>query len=78
MSMYLLKVISKIFVDVLKVTDENSRIRIRVRIQIHKSEVWIRGSGSVPKFHGFATLVKGTVVERGHSRVQSCANIKYR
>jgi hypothetical protein len=46
--MYLQKVISKkyFFVDILKVTDENSRIRIRIRI--HKSEVWIRGSGSVP------------------------------
>jgi hypothetical protein len=32
----------------LKVTDENSRIRIR----IHKSEVWSRGSGSAPTFHG--------------------------
>jgi hypothetical protein len=32
--MYLQKVISKkkLFVDVLKVTDENSRIRIRIRI----------------------------------------------
>jgi hypothetical protein len=44
----------------LKVTDKNSRIRIRVRIriliQIHQSEVWIRGSGSVPKFRGSATL----------------------
>jgi hypothetical protein len=37
------------FVDVLKVTDENSRILI------YWSEVWIRGSGSVPKFHGSAT-----------------------
>ncbi len=34
----------KNFVDV---TDENSRIRIRIRI--HKSEVWIRGYGSAPK-----------------------------
>jgi hypothetical protein len=35
----------------LKVNDENSRIRIRVRIQIQiqLTEVWIRGSGSVPK-----------------------------
>ncbi len=40
----------KHFFDVLKVTDENSWIRI------HKSDVWIRGSGSVPKFHGSATL----------------------
>jgi hypothetical protein len=60
MKMCLQKVISKetfcflfIFVDVLKVTDENNTIRIR----IHKSEVWICESGSVPKFHGSATLV---------------------
>jgi hypothetical protein len=56
--MYLQKVISKKnFVDVLKVTDENSRVRIRIRI--HQSEVWIRGSGSgsIPKFNGSATLV---------------------
>jgi hypothetical protein len=44
----------KTFVDVLKVTDVNSRIRICIRI--HFSEVWIRGSG--PKLHGSATLVK--------------------
>ncbi len=36
----------------MKVIDENSRFRIRIR----QSKVWIRGSGSVPKFHGFATL----------------------
>ncbi len=43
------------FVGVLKVNDENSRIRIR----IHLSEAWIRGSGSgfTPKCHGSATLV---------------------
>jgi hypothetical protein len=34
------------------VTDRSSRIRIR----IHLSEVWIRGSGSIPKLHGSATL----------------------
>ncbi len=27
-----------------------------IRIRINKSEVWIRGSGSVPKFHGSATV----------------------
>jgi hypothetical protein len=56
------KVISKklvkkiVFVGVLKVNDENSRIRFR----IHKSEAWIRGSrsGSTPKCHGSATLIK--------------------
>jgi hypothetical protein len=51
---YLQKVISKkkkkkkLFVDVLKVTDENSRIRIRIRI--HWSELWVHGSGFVPQF----------------------------
>jgi hypothetical protein len=39
-------------VSILKVTDEKSRIRIRIRL----SEVRIRGSGSVPKCHGSATL----------------------
>jgi hypothetical protein len=43
MEMYLQKVIAINFfvVDVLKVTHENNRIRIR----IHYSEVWILGSG---------------------------------
>jgi hypothetical protein len=42
----------KFFVGILKVNDENSRIRI------HQSETWIRGSGSgsTPKCHGSATL----------------------
>jgi F-box/leucine-rich repeat protein 10/11 len=40
----------------LKVNDENGRIRIRIRI--HWSEVWIRGSGSTPKCHGSGTLLK--------------------
>ncbi len=61
---YLQKVISKktfknLFCWPLgKVNDENSRIRIRIRI--HYSEAWIRGSrygsGSTPKCHGSATL----------------------
>jgi len=61
--MYLQKVISKkklrkkaLFVDVLKDTDENSLIRIRIRIL--QSDVWILGSGSVPKFHRSAILMK--------------------
>ncbi len=33
------------FVGILKVTDENSRIRIRIWTQI-QSKLWIRGSGS--------------------------------
>ncbi len=43
-----------LFVGVLKVNDENSRIRIR----IHYSEAWIRGSGSgsTQKCHGPGTL----------------------
>jgi hypothetical protein len=36
------------FVGIFKVNDENSRIRIR----IHYSETWIRGSGSTPKCFG--------------------------
>ncbi len=49
------KVVRKkmIFCYVFKIPDEHSRIRIR----IHYSEVWIRGSGSVPKFHGSTTIV---------------------
>jgi hypothetical protein len=42
------------FVGILKVNDENRRIRIRIRI--HHSEAWIRGSGSTQKCHGSATL----------------------
>jgi hypothetical protein len=38
--MYLQKVISRNFFLLLKVNDENSRIRIRIRI--HKSEAWIQ------------------------------------
>ncbi len=33
--MYLQDINKKLFVDVLKVTDENSRIRICIRIRIH-------------------------------------------
>jgi hypothetical protein len=33
------------------------QIRIQIRIRIHKSEAWIRGSGSTPKCHGSETLV---------------------
>ncbi len=57
--MYLQKVISrktiflnKFFVGVLKVNDENSRIRIR----IPQLETWIPESGSTPKYHGSGTL----------------------
>ncbi len=49
------KVLNKrlVFVGILKVIEENSRIRI------HWSEAWIRGSrsGSTPKCHGSATLL---------------------
>jgi hypothetical protein len=46
------------FVGVLKVNDENSRIRIQIRI--HYSEAWIRGSGSgsTPKCYRSAKLQK--------------------
>ena len=48
------------FVDVLKVTDKNSRIQIRVRIQ--ESDLWIRGSGSTPKISWIRnTLVPGVL-----------------
>ncbi len=51
---------NQFFAGILRVNDENSRIRIRVRIRIHLSEAWIHGSvsGSTPKCHGSATLVK--------------------
>ncbi len=45
--------LNQFFVGVLKVNDEKSRIRIR----IHQSEAWIRGSGSMPICHGSATLI---------------------
>jgi hypothetical protein len=51
--------LNKFFVGILKVNDENGRIRIWIslRKQIHYSEAWIRGSGSgsTPKCHGYAT-----------------------
>ncbi len=51
---------NQFFVCILKVIDENSRIRIRIRI--HQPEAWIRGSrsrsGSTPKCHGYATLAR--------------------
>jgi hypothetical protein len=54
-------------VDVSKVTDEKSRIQIRVRI--YWSEVWICGSGSAPKFHGSARLVN-RICRRKKIRIQ--------
>ncbi len=43
------KVISKNtwkkFVDVLKVTDENNRILVRIRVRIHTKISWIRNTG---------------------------------
>jgi len=60
------------FVGVFKVNDENSRIQIRIRI--HWSEAWIRGSsfgsGSTPKSHGFGTLPVSSQSKRG-ARVTS-------
>jgi hypothetical protein len=50
--------IKKFFAGILMVTDETSRIRIRIRIWIRQSEAWIRGSGSTPKCHGSGTLLK--------------------
>jgi hypothetical protein len=46
----------RFLVAILKVTDENSRIQSQIRIRIRKSEVRIRGSGSVPKCRGSAKL----------------------
>jgi hypothetical protein len=43
-----------VLVAILKVNDENRKIRIPIRV--NKSEAWIPGSGSTPKFHGSATL----------------------
>jgi hypothetical protein len=60
----------KIFVDVLKVTYENSRIRIRILIRIHKSEVWIPGSGSIQKFHGSTTLIIETFIFRTYLTIK--------
>jgi hypothetical protein len=50
--------LKQFFVCILRINDENSRIRIRVRMQL--SEAWIRGSGSAstPKCHGSGTLVR--------------------
>ncbi len=45
-----------VFVGILKVNDENRMIRIRIRI--HQSEEWIRGSGSTLKCNGSGTLLK--------------------
>ncbi len=52
MSMYLQKIISKKTKNVLKVTDDNSRILIRIQL----TDVWICGSGSELKFHRSAAL----------------------
>ncbi len=69
--MHLENVISKItegknyVFGIFKVTDEKNRIRSRnqiqsrIQIRIRKSEILIRGfaSASVPKYHGFGTLL---------------------
>jgi hypothetical protein len=53
--MHLQKVISKKpFVGFLKVTDENSRIRSRIRIRL--LEILIRDPNPYQKCHGSATL----------------------
>jgi hypothetical protein len=53
------------FVGILKVNDENRRIRI------HWSEAWIRGSASgsrsTPKCHGSATLLKRYLFTTGEN-----------
>jgi len=42
---------------VTKIAGSGSRFRIRIRNRIHKSESWIRGSGSTPKCHGSGTFL---------------------
>ncbi len=64
--MNLQKVISRktfFLLCILKGNDENRRIRIR----IHLSEAWIRGSGSTPKCLGSATLLKPEIIFAGYS-----------
>ncbi len=55
--------LNNFFVGILKVNVKIRRIRIRIRI--HKSEAWIRGSrsgsGSTPKYHGSATLPRSKI-----------------
>jgi hypothetical protein len=74
MYLYLQKVISRktrkkiVFVGVLKVNDENSRIRI------HWSEARIRGSGSVPKCHGSTTLLKTYLKTSKNSKLTDTQN----
>jgi hypothetical protein len=49
----------KFFVVVLKVNDENSRIPSQIRINWSETRIHVSGpgSGSLPKYHGSATLV---------------------
>ncbi len=42
-------------------------IRNRVRIRIHLSEAWIRGSGSAPKCRGSATLANLKISQLSHT-----------
>jgi hypothetical protein len=55
----------------LKGNDENSRIRI------HLSEAWIRGSGSTPKCHGSATLLKPLQIKALYTQdlLQCCGSV---
>ena len=50
--------LNQFFVGIFKVNDEKRRIRLR----IHQSEAWIRGSGYTPKCHGSATLIKAAII----------------
>ncbi len=55
-------------VNVLKVTDKNSRIRIRIRI--HESDVWIRGSGSTQKISWIRNTAAWSTRRRARSNNQ--------
>ncbi len=61
------KLLKTFFVDILSATDEKSKIRIRSRIRIRKSVERIRGSGSVPKYHGSTTPKSPTKTPRSDS-----------
>ncbi len=59
--------LNSFFVAILKVNDENRRIRIRIPIRIQiLIRAWIRGSGSgsTPKCHGSGTLPIGALLLR--------------
>ncbi len=74
MAFYLHKVIrKKIVVDILKATDEKTRIRIRnsvVRIRIRTQKARIHNTGC-NRYHHFMSLVPFPGVVWGHSLIDS-------